>query len=287
MGQTASVETSRTWLELDEASATDLPGGVGNAGAVVRIGATVRRPLTAQSPLTRAIALHLESVGFDRAQRYLGTDRESRSVFTYVEGDVPLPPYPEWAQSDETLMEVAQLLRDFHQAMQGFEPPPDAATNTDLADPDGGPAFCHNDLCPENVVFRDGQAVALIDFDFAAPGRAHWDVARTVRLWGGFGAPGVRPEWSPSLDPLHRLGVLAGAYGVEPDEAEPLIDALFAATAQGTAWVRRMVDSGEPAFVQMWKDFRLESRYAADAHWMHDNRRRMIAAVQRSHSRSS
>jgi hypothetical protein len=40
-----------------------------------------------------------------------------------------------------------------------------------LADPAGGTILCHNDVCPDNVVFRDGRAAALIDFDLAAPGR--------------------------------------------------------------------------------------------------------------------
>ena len=30
----------------------------------------------------------------------------------------------------------------------------------------GGPIVCHNDVCLENVVFRDGEAVGLLDFDF-------------------------------------------------------------------------------------------------------------------------
>ncbi|MBA2947798.1 phosphotransferase [Streptomyces himalayensis] len=33
----------------------------------------------------------------------------------------------------------------------------------DLADPEGGTLLCHNDVCPENVVFRDGRATAFID----------------------------------------------------------------------------------------------------------------------------
>jgi len=37
-----------------------------------------------------------------------------------------------------------------------------------LADPEGGTTLCHNDVCPDNVVFRDGHAAALIDFDLAA-----------------------------------------------------------------------------------------------------------------------
>ncbi len=45
-----------------------------------------------------------------------------------------------------------------------------AEWSRDLADPEGGTAPRHNDVCPKNVVFRDGRAAALIDFDFAAPG---------------------------------------------------------------------------------------------------------------------
>jgi len=31
---------------------------------------------------------------------------------------------------------------------------------------------CHDDVCSENVVFRDDIADALLDFEFDAPGRA-------------------------------------------------------------------------------------------------------------------
>lgn len=49
------------------------------------------------------------------------------------------------------------------------------------ADPAGGTLVCHNDVCPENVVFRDGTALALLDFDFAAPGRPVFDLAHLAR----------------------------------------------------------------------------------------------------------
>ena len=50
-----------------------------------------------------------------------------------------------------------------------------------MADPDGGSVMCHNDVCLENVVFRDGRAVTLLDFDFAAPGRRSFDLAAFAR----------------------------------------------------------------------------------------------------------
>jgi thiamine kinase-like enzyme len=42
--------------------------------------------------------------------------------------------------------------------------------------------ICHNDVCLENVVFRGGLAVALLDFDFAAPGRPTFDSAAFARM---------------------------------------------------------------------------------------------------------
>ena len=42
--------------------------------------------------------------------------------------------------------------------------------------------MCHNDVCPENVVLRDGIAVALLDFEFAAAGRPVYDLALLARL---------------------------------------------------------------------------------------------------------
>ena len=92
-----------------------------NAGAVFRVGDTVRRPRKRSAPAVRALLLHLEAVGFDGAPRYLGTDEQSREVLSYVEGDVPLPPYPAWSMTDEVLVDVARLLRRFHEATASFD----------------------------------------------------------------------------------------------------------------------------------------------------------------------
>ena len=82
---------------------------------------------------------------------------------------MPVPPYPAWAQADAALASVATLLRRLHDAARSFDPA-GSTWSTEMADPAGGPIVCHNDVCLENVVFRDGVAVGLLDFDFAAPG---------------------------------------------------------------------------------------------------------------------
>ena len=94
---------------------------------------------------------------------------------------MPLPPYPPWALTDDALEGVGKLLRHYHVAVSSFvNDRSDWAQ--DLSDPIGGEVICHNDVCLENVVFRGGEAVAFLDFDFAAPGRPIWDVAMTARM---------------------------------------------------------------------------------------------------------
>ena len=260
----------------------ELAGGVGNGGAVVRIGDTVRRPATRHSAISRAVTRHLEQVGFDRAQRHLGTDEQGRDVFTYVEGEVPLPPFAPWVRTAGVLADVARLLRDFHAAMTGFDP--GALASAELADPlDGTPlggnSFCHNDVCPENVVFRDGSPVALLDFDYAAPGRALWDVARTVRMWAPAGVPGSGSAWPADIDVLSRIGIFTSGYGLGEEHGPAFADALIEATTQGQRWVRRKVDAGEPGFVRMWAERGLAASFATDLRWLTAHREAIEAAV--------
>ncbi|OBZ19461.1 hypothetical protein A8L34_08165 [Bacillus sp. FJAT-27264] len=40
--------------------------------------------------------------------------------------------------------------------------------------------ICHNDAAFYNLVFRNGQPAALIDFDMAGPGPRLWDIAYTL-----------------------------------------------------------------------------------------------------------
>ena len=84
--------------------------------------------------------------------------------------------------TDEALVSVADLLRRYHRAAASFDPagyawprPVPARYRTGLVS--------HNDVYPANVVFRDGLAVALIDFDLAGPGSAAWDFAAAARLF--------------------------------------------------------------------------------------------------------
>ncbi|HST66087.1 MAG TPA: phosphotransferase [Mycobacteriales bacterium] len=233
-----------------------LHGGTANRGLVVRIGDTVRRPARPTGAATHALLRHLDRVGFDGAPRFLGIDAEGREVLSYVPGRAITRPYPAWALTDAALTSVAALLQRYHAAVTGFDPAPYEWPPSPPA-PFRGTLVLHNDPNLDNVVFRHGRAVALIDFDLASPGPRVWDVAAAVRLW----AP-LRQD--ADVDDarrgrvLHRLRLFADAYGLVPEERGQLVDAVIA----NHDWLYEVVQSGVRAGHAAFSDYWLSG--AAD-----------------------
>lgn len=193
-----------------------LHGGVANAGAVVRRGQYVLRPSNEHSESIHRALSSLRASGFEGASNPVDIEPDGRERLEFIEGDVPIPPYPEWARTDEALASVAVLIRGLHDASTQI----DLTTGTwseEMADRQGGPVLCHNDVCLENVVFRDGCAVALLDFDFAAPGRRVFDIAAFARMCVPIddGVNAARLGWSDA-DLPSRLRLVVDAYGLEP-----------------------------------------------------------------------
>jgi hypothetical protein len=225
-----------------------LPGGLANRGHVVRVGETVRRPQRRTSPAAHALLRHLEAVGFEGAPRFLGVDARGREVLTYIPGATVVPPYPDWALTDEALVSVARLLRDYHRAVASFDATP-YVWPLSPPEPFAGELVSHNDLNLDNVVFRDNRAVALIDFDLASPGSRLWDVACAARLW----AP-VRPDSSIHDSrrgrTFERLRLFIDSYGVDDADRHRMA----AAIPENQQWfgrlIARYVAAGHTAFTE-------------------------------------
>ncbi|HVT69096.1 MAG TPA: phosphotransferase, partial [Trebonia sp.] len=156
-----------------------LPGGTANRGRVVRVGDTVLRPTAPCWPATHALLRHLAAAGFDGAPRVLAAGPVTETL-TYIAGRAAVPPLRDEMLTDEALASVADLLRRYHRAAASFDPAGYTWPRPVPAPYQGG-LVSHNDVHPANVVFRDGRAVALIDFDLAGPGSAAWDFAAAAR----------------------------------------------------------------------------------------------------------
>lgn len=194
---------------------------MGNGGQVMRVGDVAVRPSGLFEQATTALLRSLTRVGFP-APVPLGDGDAGHQHFEWIEGDVGVPPFPAWVMTDQALASAGRLLRRYHDTVIELELPEDLQWSDEMADPEGGTIICHNDICPENVVYRDGEAFALLDFDFAAPGRPLWDLAQMARMWSPLRPPELVVGGMENLDPLRRLGMLAAREPSFVDAWEPL-----------------------------------------------------------------
>jgi hypothetical protein len=256
-----------------------LDGGIANAGAVVRVGPHVLRPSSPHSDSIHAFLRAVRNAGFEGVPSPVGIDEDGRERLMFIEGEVPVPPYPQWSQSDPTLASIARLLRRLHDAAAGFEPHGHTWDGS-LADPAGGTLMCHNDVCPENVVFRDGIAVALLDFEFAAPGRPVYDLAHLARLCVPIedDVDQVRLGWQPA-DRTARLRLVADSYGLDRGGRAGLVAAIDDAIDRLEAAVRRSVAAGARNAMEVWNRTGGGERYDRRRRWWAEHRDQFAAAL--------
>jgi tRNA A-37 threonylcarbamoyl transferase component Bud32 len=132
------------------------------ATEVVRIGNTVRHLVGPHSEFKHALLKLLEEKSFGHAPRFLGIDEKGREILTFIEGRVS---HGEISWTDDQLIKVVQMLKDFHNATAGNE----LAGEKEVV--------CHNDIAPWNTVLENNVPIAFIDFDDAAPGNRIDDLA--------------------------------------------------------------------------------------------------------------
>lgn len=238
----------------------------GNMSAPVRVGTTVRRNIQPWSPTIQRLLRHLRKHGCDWVPEPLGVDEDGRDSVSYLPGEVPQYPLPEWVWSEEVLTDAAGLLAQLHAAGADFD-----RTGAIWQLPDHAPpeVVCHNDFAPYNMVFAGGRLVGVIDWDTSSPGPRVWDVAYLAyRL-----VPLTDPTDvdSPQTDVPHRvdrLSRLCDAYGHGVAPAEVLRVAV-ARLHELAAFTEDRADEGR-------EDLRSHAElYRRDARWITANLERL------------
>jgi Phosphotransferase enzyme family len=256
-----------------------LLGGIANAGAVSRVGRYVLRPASPYSDSVQRFLRQLREAGYRGAPAPAGRARDGRERLEFIAGDVAIPPYPAWAQTDAALASVATLMRKFHgvAATVGLCA---EAWNSELADHAGGALICHNDVCFENVVFHDGVATALLDFDFAAPGRPVYDLAQMARMCVPIDdeVSAARLGWRTIGRPA-RLRLVADTYGLDGPGRTTLLDLVDESVARHGELVLRRVERGDANFIEMWNRGGGMERYDRRRKWWHENRHEFQSAL--------
>jgi hypothetical protein len=231
-----------------EVCGTEIPLRGGNmSSGVVRVGDTVRRPAGPWTAAVHALLDHLHAVGFRGAPRPLGLDERGREVLTFIPGVVAWPDNVRLLDRDDDLRRAVRLIREFHDAVEGFHPPPEAVWQH-LIPAEGTGIIAHHDLAPWNLVIGANQW-ALIDWDTAAPGSRLWDLAYALH---GFVPLSANPRYRRG-DAVRRMRLAATEYGLTQAERELLVPMLARRTRAMHDFLARQAADGTEPWARLWR----------------------------------
>jgi thiamine kinase-like enzyme len=243
-----------------------LAGGWGKDSKPVRIGNTVHRQPSERSAYVHQVLQFLEHVNFEWAPRYLGTDEQGWEVLSFIDGYVPHgQEVPQRTWSLETMRDIFGHIRQLHDLTSGSE----------LAK--GQECICHGDLSYANTVYRDGEAIAFIDWDWAHPGRRVDDVAYGLLQYLSIGE--FEGEGGPD-ECAYLARELAYAYGLDASQRGSIparmLDLLLGtrdrqlqAIKEGRPSAIRLAEAGIPSHML--------KRHA----WLHENIEYFVSAMTR------
>ena len=230
---------------------------------------TVTRPAGPQSRTVHAFLRHLREKGLDCVPEPVSLG-DGTEVLRYIDGESGGDGWRN--QHDERgLRSAAQLLRRIHDASADWVPPQDAVFNAPPTAP-GGDVFVHGDPGPWNFVWRDGEAVALIDWDFLHPAPRIDDVAYALLWFAPMRDDRSSLEWHhfPQVpDRRARIATFLDAYGMPADF--DVADAVIRRRRATIEHVRLLADQGrEPQ--KTWVAEGSLDEEAAEIDWIAENR---------------
>ncbi|WP_240798900.1 phosphotransferase [Streptomyces sp. H23] len=192
-------------------------------------------------------------------------DEEGREVLSYLAGHVAWESrQPAAVSSDESLVAVARLTREFH----------DLTAGTELAGEHE--VVCHNDLSPKNTVYRlvggELRPVGFIDWDLAAPGSRIHDVAHVCWQYLGLG-----PAMVDVREAARRMRLIADSY--ELSDRQRLVSTVL--WWQDRCWrgIEAEADAGDVAMVRL-RDAGVVRGVQGAYQWVSDHRGVLEGALQ-------
>ena len=139
-----------------------------------------------------------------------------------------------------------------------------------LGDPSGeAEVVCHCDPTPGNVVFRGGRPVALIDWEYACPGRRAWTWPAALRFWAPLNAPASLHPGEQELDRVDRARAILDGYEADSELRAQTLDLLRTHQQVTASNAVRVMTSRGPQAYQAWVARGGLQRLARDRDWLH------------------
>jgi hypothetical protein len=175
-------------------------------------------------------------------------------VLTFIPGDIVFPDQVQLVMRDEGLVEVARLIRRFHDAILDFDASPYQWSDRGSSGDSSSKFICHNDLAPWNLVRTPDGRFVFIDWDLAAPGPRSWDLSWALLTFVPL-MPGDDVDHPQTI--AHRLALFRDAYGsafIDPS----VIDVAVTRCQREANLIKELGGRGEPPFDRLLAQGHLE-----------------------------
>lgn len=187
---------------------------------IVRIGDKVHRPTSWWTPAVHDLLNYLESIDFKYSPRVFGFDEQGREILSFMEGESGKEGWFK-IHSDRGLRNYAKLLREYHQAVSGYNPPEDSVWAYAQGGLKPGEIVCHGDFGPWNITWDGETPIGIIDWDLVFPAKPSYDVLYALEWSAPFHDDKMALEWhhfKDIPDRKRRVNIFLEAYGMSQDE---------------------------------------------------------------------
>lgn len=225
----------------------------------------VFRPAGPGTDTTHSFLRHLRAKGLDCVPEPLGMEGKVERLRFIPGADGGEGWYHQ--HTDQGLESAARLLRTIHDAGADWTPPEHAVWGAPAIEGEET-VFCHGDPGPWNFIWRDNEAIALIDWDYLHPAPRLDDVAYALRWFTPLRSDQHALAWHHFPVVPHRparVRTFVGAYGDLP--AFDVVDAVSERIRSVIRLRRDLADRGiEPQ--RTWVEDGAEERDLEEIAWI-------------------
>ncbi|MEI2714030.1 MAG: aminoglycoside phosphotransferase family protein [Nocardioides sp.] len=230
---------------------------------------TVTRPAGPHTPTVHAFLRHLRAKGLHCVPEPLSLN-EATETLRFIQGESG---GDGWKHQHDVrgLRSAARLLRRIHDASADWVPPDDAVFAAPAVA--GGDVHVHADPGPWNFVWRDGEAVALIDWDFLHRAPRLSDISYALHWFAPLRDDGAALEWHhfPEVpDRRSRIEEFLDAYGIPADF--DVVDAVVDRIRYTGEHVRFLAAQGQEPQKTWVEEGSVEKEDLAEIAWIEENR---------------
>ena len=216
----------------------------GREGKIAKEEDKVIRPGNVWTPYVQAFLSFMHENGFRNIPKPYGINESGMEIVSFVDGTVYNDSFPDEIKTDEVIIEVAKLLRRYHDIGEKYIQKLTGEEVWMLPERSPVEVMCHGDFAPYNITFVDGHVHGIIDFDTLHPGPRIWDIVYAVYRWIPFVSPS-NPDYFGNLDEqIRRLKLFADVYGLSKSEKEQLPFMMIERLETLVSYMRNEADAG-------------------------------------------